>query len=132
MKQELLDNVDLEQWYIILIKQFKKQVSSVLQNIQKNKYIITDVYKGKLLWIFAQKLFWHTKAAEMMSVYNQLIIVWNNLDLKFWVHMPEPQPTIIMSQFLKLLNSKTSLWSKITCKHHCVSVTALNSSYQSE
>ena len=70
MKQELLDNADLEQWYIILIKQFKKWVSSVLWNIQKNKYIMTDVYKDKSLQVFAQKLFWHTKAAEMTSVYN--------------------------------------------------------------
>lgn len=47
---------------------------AALQNIQNNKYIITDIYKDKLPCIFAQKLFHYVKAAEMMSVYNQLIV----------------------------------------------------------
>jgi len=131
MERELLGNAGLEQWYTILIKRFKERAPSALRNIQENKYTMADAYKGKSPRVFAQELFRHAKAAEMTSVYNQLVVAWNNLDLEFRVHVPEPQPTTTMSQFLELLDSKTSLWSEMARKHHRASATASNPPYQS-
>ncbi len=79
---------------------------------------MADAYKGKSPRVFAQELFRHAKAAEMTSVYNQLVVAWNNLDLEFRMHVPEPQPNTTMAQFLELLDSKTSLWGEMARKQH--------------
>lgn len=126
IKQDLLENADLNQWYIILVKWFKKRTLAALQNIQNNKYIMINTYKDKFSYIFTQKLFHHIKAAEIMSVYNQLIIVWNNLDFKFKMHVLKPQFNIIMTQFLKLLDLKMSIWGEMTWKHHHLTLITLN------
>ncbi len=43
----------------------------------------TNAREGKSSRIYAQLLFPHAKATQMISVYNQLMIAWNNLDWQF-------------------------------------------------
>lgn len=49
----------------------------------------------------------------MTSVYNQLIIAWNNLDWQFRVHIAEPKEDTTIQEFLDALDSKASIWREM-------------------
>ena len=56
----------------------------------------------------------HVKVAEMTSMYNQLTIVWNNIDVKFRRDIFESTVVISLFSFLNQLNSKISIWFELT------------------
>ena len=49
----------------------------------------------------------------MTSIYNQLMITWNNLDWQFRIHIPKPKKDIIMQDFFNALDSKASIWKEM-------------------
>lgn len=66
----MLRLVPLEYWYTQLVTQFKERISDILQVLQIEKYIITNVQEEKSLYTYAQLLFCYTKAIQMTSAYN--------------------------------------------------------------
>lgn len=79
-EREMLRLVPLEYWYTQLIIRFKKSTSDALYALQVEKYMIANAQDGKSPRIYVHSLFRHIKAAQITSVYNQLMIAWNNLD----------------------------------------------------
>ena len=57
---------------IVLVKRFKKKTFSALINLYFTKYIMKNARKQKNFKVFAQNIFRHVKAANMISIYNQL------------------------------------------------------------
>lgn len=57
----------------------------------------------------------------MSAIYNQLMIAWNNLDERLWVHVIEPKKDTTIQHFLDTLDSKASIWKKIR-KHDINSI----------
>ena len=45
-------------------------------------------------------------AAQITSVYNQLMFTWNNLDWQFQVHISKPKKSTTMQDFLDMLEVK--------------------------
>lgn len=58
-----------------------------LQALKTEKCITTNAQKGKIQRIYVQMLFQHVKVGQMTSVYNQIMITWNNLDWQFGVYI---------------------------------------------
>lgn len=114
MKKAILRAINLEQWYLILIKRFKKRIASTLQKLQSEHYNIADARDDKSFKTFAQNIFRHAKAAKMTFVHNQLTFVWNNLTLDFCQHISEFTSSTHMSIFLNQLNVKINIWQKMT------------------
>ncbi len=83
MERDYLGSASLDRWYEELTKRFKERAPSAFRHIQTSRYTLHDAYQGKSPRLFAQELFRHAKATKMTSVYNQLIVAWNNLDLDF-------------------------------------------------
>ena len=106
-EREMLRLVPLEYWYTQLITRFKKRTSDALYALQVEKYTIANAREGKSPRIYAQSLFRHAKTAQITSVYNRLMIAWNNLDWQFRVHIPEPKEDTTMQDFLNALDSKS-------------------------
>jgi hypothetical protein len=46
-------------------------------------------------------MFKHAKADEMSSIYNQLLTMWNGLDLLLQLHIPMPTATTTVTEFLE-------------------------------
>lgn len=63
-------NMFLQNWFIVLIKKFKKRVSAILHYLQSTKYVLKNAKKYKDFRNFAQNLFKHVKTAELISIYN--------------------------------------------------------------
>jgi hypothetical protein len=55
------------------------------------RFTMADIRAGKNLRGFAQAMMRHAKAAEMTSIYNQLLAVWNGLDVPIQTQISMPQ-----------------------------------------
>ena len=114
MKRTFFRIVICEQWYAIFIKRFKKRTVIVVQYIQRERYIFADVRADKSFRVFVQKMLRHVKVAKMTSMYNQLTIVWNNIDVEFRRDIFELTVIISLFSFLNQLNSKINIWFELT------------------
>lgn len=82
---------------------------TALANLQKAKYTMVDIRDRKDPRTFIQDIIWHTKAANLTSVQNQLTIAWNNLDLEFYLHIAESTLATIIRKFLKELDRQLNM-----------------------
>lgn len=80
-KESLCDWTLKNTWIPILIRCFKPCAAKVLQSLNALNYSIQDVCVGCLLQAFAQQVFHHTRAANIDSIFNQLMMVWQHLDV---------------------------------------------------
>ena len=126
MKRTLLRIVTCDQWYAILIKRFKERTTVVIQYIQRERITLANVKADKSFRVFAQKMLRHVKVAEMTSMFNQLIIVWNNIDVKFRRDIFEFTVVISLFSFLNQLNSKINIWLELTRNQHSDNFSRLN------
>ena len=88
-----MELIDIEKEYLrtarisriceILITRFKTRGLVALAVLTSFYYGFKEAKAQKTSRSFAQDMFRYTKAAKMTLVYNQLLAVWNNLDLDF-------------------------------------------------
>ena len=114
LKKDMLKKASLSMWYNVLIKRFKKRTFIALINIQFFRYIMKDARKHKNFRVFAQKLFRHAKTANMMSMHNQMFMIWNNLNWQFRRDISEFTKSISMRHFLNQLDSYFDIWFEMT------------------
>ena len=108
----LLRAQDLDKWYTTLISRFKIRTSDALTLLTSQTYALNDVkYRSPRAWI--QEMLHYAKAANLLSTHNQLTIIWNRLSVQLRQHIPEPSPSTTLSQFLKQIDSKTSIWMEL-------------------
>ena len=113
MEKDLLRDASLDNWFGAMIRRFKERTPLALQHLQTERYTMTDARTGKNPRVYAQEIFRHAKAAEMSSVYNQLSIAWNNLDVEFRRDIPEPTAGTSIRVFLDSLDSKADIWFEL-------------------
>ena len=112
-KNLLRNRVTLINWYDALIVKFKKRASKILEKLQRLRYIMIDVRNARNSRLYAQKIFRHVKSTELNSIFNQLIMTWNNLDWKFRQHVSKSNSDVIIRQFLEKLNKRIEIWYDI-------------------
>ena len=112
--RDMLRDVSLNHWYAFLIKRFKKRISVTLQAMQTKKYIMTNARNDRILKIYVQKILRHVKATKFQFIYNQLMMIWNNLNINFRAQIFEFKFNISLKNFIKSLNEKTNIWQQMT------------------
>ena len=80
---------------------------------ESEKFGFTQAKSGITPRAYAQTMFRHARAAEMNSVYNQLMACWNELDLAFQMQISEPTATTTMGEFLETLDSRASICARM-------------------
>ncbi|RFU29808.1 hypothetical protein B7463_g6527, partial [Scytalidium lignicola] len=85
--------------------------------MSEQKFTFGDIRAGKSIRLYAQSMFKHAKAAEMTSTYNQLLTVWNGLDVQLRVHVPMPTPATSMSAFLQELDAKGPIFNEMAQRY---------------
>ena len=113
VEKEIYRNMSLQNWCNVLIKRFKERTSAALNFIQSTKYTLQDARMQKNFRVFAQNLFRHVKAASLISIYNQLILTWNNLDWQFKQHISQFAKNITVQVFLKQLDNNCDIWFEL-------------------
>ena len=102
--------MSLQNWYNVLIKRFKERVSAALNYLQSIKYIFENARKHKNSQIFVQDLFKHVKVANFISIYNQLVLTWNNLNWQFKQHVSQFTEQTTIQAFLEQLDNNCDIW----------------------
>ena len=116
LKRNLLRDVIVDQWCEALIQRFKKRDASVLKKLQDSFYIFFDVRSDKTPRAYIQNILRHAKAVDYSFIYHQLFNAWNDLNLKFRMQISEFIFDIQLNTFFDTLNSKITIWMKMTVK----------------
>ena len=72
-----------------------------------------DARNGRTFRAYVQDIMRHFRVAEFNSIYNQLVMAWNNLDLNFKMQIFEPITAIILISFFDSLDAKASIWQEM-------------------
>ncbi|KAH8813034.1 hypothetical protein F5884DRAFT_751328 [Xylogone sp. PMI_703] len=57
------------------------------------------------------------KAAQMTSVYNQLLSLWNGLNMNIKMHIPMPEENTTMAAFLQQLDAKVPFLDELASRN---------------
>ena len=85
----------------ILTIQFKEQVFTTTKNLLKEKYIMKNVKKHRELKKYAQKIIKCAKSTKMKSIFNQLNIIYNDINVELRKVLRKSFNTIILNIFLQ-------------------------------
>ena len=112
-EKNMFRDASMNQWCRDLIRRFKKRDSQTLKNLQIEKYIMQNVRNDKTSKTYVQNIMRHSRIVEFNSIYNQLIMTWNNLNFNFKMQISESITTTIFISFFDSLDVKTSIWQKM-------------------
>ena len=104
-------------WIPMLLDHFKPHPADALQALKNIDYSIHNVHAGWSVHTYTQEVFWHARAAQVMSVFNQLTLAWSQLDIWLCWDIPEPTPETTMLDFLNQLEGKASIWQDMVNSH---------------
>lgn len=82
VKRLLTYDNDVEKWIQTLITRFKKQSFIAIASFLKERYIMNDAKRNRKSREYAQKIIRLIKFAKMNFAFNQLIIMYNEIDVK--------------------------------------------------
>ena len=108
--RDLLRNVKLDNWSRILINRFKIRVSVVLNRLTNQKYSLNDIKREVTFKTWFLQMLRYVKAVNLFDIYNQLIMIWNRIDVLLRRDIFESHAQIIIKRFLKNIDVKISIW----------------------
>ena len=124
-KDFLLLNQNLNQWEKYLVKKFRESSTKIMKELVKKSYSMTNVQHERESKEYAQKIIWLDKSIEL-SIFNQLLQIWNELDIDFQLHVNKFINDIKLSDFLRDLNDKKHSWWKLINKQSFESISKRN------
>ena len=108
-KDSLLLGHGLDQWEKYLVKEFRESPAKVMEGFVKESYSMTNAQHEREPREYAQKIIRLGKSTEL-SVFNQLLQIWNGLDVDFQLHVNKPTNDTKLSDFLRDLDDRKHSW----------------------
>ena len=101
---------DLDPWINTLIKHFRTNPAMALAAFTKSRYSLQDLHRGMSprTWIHGQLSL--ARSADLGSTYNQLTMIWNQMQPYFQEQLAQPLPSTKLSDFLVDVDAKTAAW----------------------
>lgn len=117
LERDLLrDNTtNLDRWCTTLIKRFKTRTAVALSQMVGQMYSLNDM-RHTTPRAFIQQMLHLAKSAELHSTHNQLTMIWNQFAVNLRIHIPEPQASTTIGQFIEQVDSKTAIWYEMAQK----------------
>ena len=107
---------DVEEWIRVLLKKFRQSFSTAMTTVIRKKYTMNDVRRRKKSIEYAQIITRIARSAKM-SMYNQIYLIYNGLDLKFRRNLSISLKFIDMNSFLFELEFKKKIWWKLKSRN---------------
>jgi hypothetical protein len=101
---------NVNEWIQTLINWFKTQTITVTANLLKERYIMRNVEKNRELRKYAQTVIRWVKFVEMINFFNQLNIVYNDIDSELRRDLKKSFKDITVDDYLQLLNDCKDVW----------------------
>ncbi len=96
------ENVD--EWVQALIARFKTQATTTTANLLKKRYTLTNAERNRESREYAQKVIRWVKFAKMFSSFNQLNIVYNEINAELRRDLKKSSKNTTINDYLQLLN----------------------------
>ena len=111
-KRLLTMNIELIEWENALMTEFRESTFKIMKTFVTNRYIMQDAFNQRLFRDYALFVIRLNKSIEL-SLFNQLLQIWNDFDSNFQLHVTKFIHVIRMSDFFHELNDKKNLWWKL-------------------
>jgi hypothetical protein len=105
---------NVNEWIQTLIARFKTQVTTTTINLLKERYTLTDAERNRESREYAQKVIRWIKSAKMISSFNQLNIVYNEIDAELRRDLKKSFRNTTIDDYLQLLNDCKNIWWALT------------------
>ena len=100
---------EIDEWIRILLKKFRQSSETALAIVIKEKYIMKNVRKRRKSIEYAQIIIRTVRFAKM-SVYNQVYLIFNDLNVEFQKNLDMSTDTTDLNSFLQKLDLKKKIW----------------------
>ena len=87
-----------------------------MQNLQKKRYIMSNVKQQRNFRMYVQNIFRHVKIVKFEFVFNQFTLIWFNFDYKFRRDISKSKSNITIRIFFDHLKKKFDIWFDIINK----------------
>jgi hypothetical protein len=122
------ENVD--EWMQTLTASFKTQVTTTTINLLKERYTLMNAERNRESRKYAQKIIKWAKFAKMTSSFNQLNIVYNEIDAELKRDLKKSSKNITIDDYLQLLNDCKDIWWSLTKRNQEYSDYLINTSQE--
>ena len=100
----------IHRWKVAIRRRWDPPASVALQNFMSTRYTLSMAMSGmSMIQYFSTKIRL-AKEAGFDNVYQQLLAVWNGLDIEIREHIAEPDEDTSMEKFRKSLEERERLW----------------------
>jgi hypothetical protein len=102
----------IHRWKVAIRRRWDPPASVALQNFMSTRYTLSMAMSGtSMIQYFSTKIRL-AKEAGLDNVYQQLLAVWNGLDVDIREHIPEPDEDTTMEKFRRSLEERERLWKE--------------------
>ena len=106
----------IDEWMTILIVRFKPQASTITTDLFREKYIMKNARRFWKFKKYAQKIIKSVKSAKLNSIFNQLNVMYNGIDVKLRRNLKRPLFTITLNDYFQKFDDFKNIWWNITKK----------------
>lgn len=93
----------------MLIKRFRERLNLALTTIVRERYILNDARRRRESREYAEVIMRAARSIELDFSNHQILMIYNNLDLKFQRDIVMSSLTTSMQDFLQQLNDKKDI-----------------------
>jgi hypothetical protein len=105
---------NVNEWVQAFIARFKTQITTTTINLLRERYTLTNAEKNRESREYAQKVIRWAKFAKMTSSFNQLNIVYNEIDVELRRDLKKSFRDTTIDDYLQLLNDCENIWWFLT------------------
>ena len=112
---------NIDHWIKIFFKRWKESSFTALIIVIKKRYIMNDIHRRRKLNEYAQIIIRTVRSTEMF-IYNQIYLIYNDLNLEFWRDLHTSFNIIDMHSFFNELKNKKKIWWILNACHRDESI----------
>ena len=116
-KQLMRYEDEIDHWTTQLLRRFKKSTNVFINIILKERYTMNDARNRRKSREYVVKILRTIKSAELESMTNQIIIIFNDLDVEFRKNLTKSSNVLFMNFFLRKMNDVKEIWWQLTLRN---------------
>ena len=114
----LIYEEEVDEWARKLVERFKKSFSTIMIILLRERYDMNDARKNREPRKYAQIIIRTAKSIEIISIFNQLYMIYNELNVKFQRDLVWSTQDTILNSLDQQLNDNKKIWWTLERKNH--------------
>ena len=116
-KQLMRYDENIDHWTTQLLNRFKKSIDVFMNTILKERYTMKDVRRRRKSKEYAAKILRIAKSAEFESMSNQIIIIYNELNVEFKKDLTKSVNVLFIDFFFREMNEVKDIWWQLILRN---------------